>query len=278
MVGILLTILAGITFASTDALGKQLTELLPVLQVLWARYVFQTLLMMAYLSSKSGTQFLYTNYPLLQTVRGVTLLGATLLMYFALANMPLADATSVLFFSPILVTLLSVVFLKEPIGVHRIAAVVAGFSGVLLIVQPGFESTSLYLLLPLGAACLHATYLLLTRQLSGVEERDSTQFNTTAVGAIILSTLVLPVWETPSPSVFALLGIFGVIGTLGHVCLVSAFAHAPASLLSPFLYSQVLFASILSLLWFGDPLRLSMLLGTTILVGSGLYIWRRENR
>lgn len=278
LAGITLTIAAGMTFASSDALGKQLTEMLPVFQVVWGRYVFQTILMTAYLSRKNGTRFLHTRRPILQTVRGAMLLGSTLLVYFALANIPLADATSVLFFAPILVTLLSVVFLKESIGIHRIAAVIAGFGGVLLIVRPGLENTSPYLLMPLGAAFLNATYLLLTRQLSSVEERDSTQFNTTAVGALILSILVLPIWETPSPSTFALLVILGVIGAVGHFALISAFSHAPASVLSPFLYGQVLFASTISLVWFGDPLQPSMIAGAAILIASGLYIWWRENR
>ena len=95
---------------------------------------------------------------------------------------------------------------------------------------------------------------------------------------MILTLLVIPNWQTPEPSTFALLVLIGLVGSIGHFCLVSAFSHASASLLSPFLYSQVLFASAVSVVWFGDPMRWTTLVGTAILVASGLYIWWRENR
>lgn len=278
LTGILLTVFAGMIFASMDAIGKQLTTLLPVLQVVWGRYFVQTVLMTLYLSQTTGAGFLRTRRPVLQLARGATLVTATLTMYFALAEIPLADATSVLFFAPIIITVLSVVFLKEAIGIHRIAAILAGFGGVMLIVRPGFADTSPYLLLPLAAAFLTSIYMLLTRQLAGAEEAAATQFNTTAVGAMILTLLVIPVWQTPSPSTFALMVLIGAVGSVGHFCLVMAFQHASASVLSPFLYSQVLFASVISVFWFGDEIRATTLIGTAILVSSGIYIWWRENR
>ncbi|MBC8129827.1 MAG: DMT family transporter [Rhizobiaceae bacterium] len=265
-------------FAGMDALGKQLTTVLPVLQVVWGRYVVQTLLMTVYLSHTTGTRFLKARRPVLQLVRGAMLLSATLTMYFALAHIPLADATSVLFVSPIVVTILSVLFLKERIGIHRIAAVLAGFFGVMLIVRPGFANAEPYLLLPLFGAVLNALYMLMTRQLAGADDTAATQFNTTAVGSLILSVAVIPVWETPSPLTAVMMLLIGTVGAIGHFCLIRGFAYAPASLLSPFLYSQVLFASLVSILWFGDPMHPLTLLGTAVLVGSGLYIWWRENR
>jgi drug/metabolite transporter (DMT)-like permease len=199
-------------------------------------------------------------------------------MYVGLARVSLADATSVMFFSPILITILSVVVLKETIGLHRIIAVIVGFLGVLLIVRPGATSTDPYLLFPLAAAGLNSVYMLLTRKLAGSDEAPATQFNTTAVGAVILTIIVIPQWQTPSPGLFAMLVLIGCIGAIGHFCLVVGFRYASASLLSPFLYSQVLFATGISLLVFDDHLRWTTLVGTAVLVGSGLYIWWRENR
>jgi drug/metabolite transporter (DMT)-like permease len=277
LTGILLTILAGVSFAGMDALGKYTTTLLPIVQVVWGRYVFQTLILSAYLAATTGKAFLRTRHPVLQVIRGLVLLSATFLMYQAIARVPLADAIAVIFFAPIVVTLLSVVFLKERVGVHRSSAVVAGFIGVLLIIRPEVGSIDPALMFALAASIFNAVYLLLTRHLAGKEDAASTQFNTTATGSLILSVVVLPGWETPDSAAFALLFALGAAGAVGYFILVSAFSYAPASLLSPFLYTQVLAAGVISLVLFRDPLRPGMILGTAILVASGLYIWWREN-
>jgi drug/metabolite transporter (DMT)-like permease len=278
LTGIILTVLAGMVFSVMDATGKTLTTLMPVIQVVWGRYFVQTILVSSYLGATSGRRFLRARRPVLQCVRGATLLGATLMMYIALARVPLADCTAVMFFSPILVTVFSVIFLKERIGLHRIAAVVAGFVGVVLIVRPGSAGFDPFLLLPLVASVLNAAYLMLTRQLAGSEDAAATVFHTTATGAVVLTLLVIPVWQTPSLGVAGLMVFIGSIGAVGHTLLINAFRHAPASLLSPFLYSQMLFATAISLFWFGDGLHETTLTGMAVLIGSGLYIWWRENR
>lgn len=278
LIAIALIVAAGLMLASMDATAKHLSSVLPVLQIVWARYFFHFVLMTAYLWRTGGTRFLRTRRPGLQLLRGATLIVVTALMYTALPHIPLADATSVQFFAPIMVTLLSAVFLKEGIGIHRIVAVVAGFAGVLLIVRPGFETTNPYLLLPLAAAFFNAVYLLMTRALSGPEERDATLFNTTAAGALGLTLVVPFFWQTPVGTDAILMVVLGGLGAVGHFLLLRGFSYAPASILSPFLYSQVLFASVFSVVLIGDPMRPLMIVGTAILVASGLYIWWRETR
>ena len=278
LAGILFTLAAGCTFAVQDSIGKYLTGLVPLIQVLWGRYVFQTLIMGTVLSATRGTAFLKTTHPVLQVLRGLCLLAATSLMYAALSRVPLADATAVIFFAPILVTVLSVVFLKETIGIHRIGAIVAGFVGMLVILRPGLASIEPALLLVVIAAGFNACYFLLTRRLSGREDSASTMFNTSAPGAILLTLFVIPLWQTPSTGALLLMIAIGCTGSLAHFFLVRGFSHAPASLLSPFLYIQVLAASILTVVVFGDPLRATTAVGAAILVSSGLYIWWRENR
>ena len=278
LAGICLTILSGLSLASMDTVGKFLTGSLPVLEIVWARYFFHTLAMVAWLAPTTGMRFLRTKRPGLQLLRGGTLLIGTLLMYTAFSKIPLADATAVQFFAPVLVTVLSVIFLGERLGVHRVAAVLVGFAGVLMIVQPGFSDTDPYLLLPLGAAAILSVYFLLTRTLSGADDAASTLFNTTAVGAVVLTLVVPFVWEWPTPVEFAMMALVGLLGAMGHFCLVQGFSHASASVLSPVLYSQVLFASVFSLVLLGDPLRPSLIAGAALLVASGIYIWWRENR
>ena len=278
LAGILFTLAAGCTFAVQDSIGKYLTSLVPLIQVLWGRYVFQTLIMGTVLSATRGTAFLKTTHPVLQILRGLCLLAATSLMYAALTHVPLADATAVIFFAPILVTVLSVVFLKETIGIHRIGAIVAGFVGMLVILRPGLASIEPALFLVVIAAGFNACYFLLTRRLSGREDSASTMFNTSAPGAILLTLFVIPLWQTPSTEALVLMIAIGCTGSLAHFFLVRGFSHAPASLLSPFLYIQVLAASVLTVVVFGDPLRATTAIGAAILVASGLYIWWRENR
>ncbi|MEF2072502.1 DMT family transporter [Consotaella aegiceratis] len=276
--GIAFILAAGLLIASMDGFGKALTGELPVLQVVWARYFFHTVVMTAILLRTSGTNFLRTRRPVLQLTRGGLLIVVTVLIYTAMPHISLADATAIQFFAPVLVTVLSVFFLGERIGLHRIVAVIAGFVGVLMIVQPGFGETNPYLLLPLVAALALAGYFMMTRKLSGTEEADSTLFNTTAAGAVVLTLVVPLVWETPSLPMLGQMVALGTFGALGHACLVRGFAQAPASVLSPFLYSQVLFATLYTVVLFGDPLRPSLIAGTGLLVASGLYIWWRERR
>lgn len=278
LTGIVLTVLAGSLFATMDMLGKHLTGFVPVLMVVWGRYVTQTVFVSAVLAHRTGLSFLKTRRPLLQILRGGSLLMATLLMYTALSRVPLADATATLFLSPILVTVFSVLFLGERIGIHRTAAVLLGFVGVLLIVRPGSGAADPAILFAVAAAVFNSAYLLLTRRLAGADDAASTQFNTTAVGAAILTAIVVPVWQTPEPAVLALMAAAGLVGAISHFCLVRAFVHAPASLLSPFLYAQVLVAALFSVVIFGDPLHPAIVAGTAILVASGLYIWWREVR
>ncbi|MEO9788767.1 MAG: DMT family transporter [Aurantimonas coralicida] len=278
LAGILLTILSGLLLATMDTFGKYLTGELPVLEIVWARYFFHTILMTAWLARTRGTSFLHSKRPGLQLARGAALLCATTLMYVSFAHVPLADATAVQFFAPVLVTVLSVIFLGERIGVPRIAAVLAGFVGVLLIVRPGFADTSPYLLLPLLSAVILSGYFLMTRALSSPEENAATLFNTTAVGAVLLTIAVPFVWETPTWPVFAMMVTIGTLGALGHFCIVQGFAYASASALSPFLYAQVFFASIYSVTLLGDPLSWNFVAGAAILIASGLTIWWRENR
>ncbi len=278
LLGILLVASSGLVLSSMDTIAKLLSGTLPVIEIVWARYFFHTVVMTAYLGATTGTGFLRSDRPVLQVVRGAMLLIGTVLMYFALSKVPLAEVTAVQFSSPVMVTVLSVLFLGERIGVPRIVAVLAGFGGVLLITRPGFAGTDPYLFLPLGAAAVFSIYFLLTRTLSGPKDAASTLFNTTAVGAFVLTAVVPFVWVAPDVGECVLMVAIGTLGAVGHFCIVKGFSFASASTLSPFLYSQVLFASLYSVFLIGDPLRWNMVVGALILVASGLFIWWRENR
>lgn len=274
--GIALVLLACLIFSTQDTIGKQLMLTMTAFQVIWGRYVVQTAVMTGYLASTSGLRFLKTRHPFLQIARGLAQTVTTGLVYVSLPHVPIGDITALVFCSPILVTLLSVVFLKEKIGRHRIAAVIIGFVGVYLIILPGSGETNFYHILAFLSAFSNATYIMITRHFAGPEEAPATQFNTTAVGLLIF-TVILLTTDTPPPlSSAPIFILIGVMAAIGHFSMVKGLSYAPASVLSPYLYSQVLFAALYSVFWFGDSLRLSMVVGTTLLILSGVYIWWRE--
>ncbi len=271
--GVALVIGAGVALATMDAISKSLTSEMHVIQVVWARYFFHALVVTLFLVARRMHGFWRARRFGLQVARAACLFGATLCMYTALTRVPLADATAVQFFAPVLVAVLSVPFLGERLHAGRLAAVLVAFVAVLIIIRPG-TTTDPFLLLPLAAAFLLSGYLLLTRFLSRGENPRATQFYTTAVGAVVLSIVVPLVWKTPSPAQWTLMAGAGGFGAMAHFAIIVGMTHAPASLLSPFLYSQILFATILSVVVFGDPLTIYTMAGALLLVASGLYLWR----
>lgn len=274
--GIILTLLACLVFATQDSISKQLMVSLTVIQVIWGRYIFQAGAITSYLAYNSGMQFLRTRHPFLQIARGMAQVGTTCFVYYSLPHVPIGDVTAIVFCSPIIVTVLSVIILKERIGKHRIAAVCVGFIGVYLIILPGSGETSIYHLLTFCGAFTNATYMLMTRRLAGPEEAAATQFNTSAIGLVIFTVLIL-FGDTMPPLTYApIFLVIGGLAALGHFAMVRALSFAPASMLSPYLYAQVMVAAIFSVLWFGDSLRPTMVTGATLLILSGVYIWWRE--
>lgn len=278
LIGFAMTVAAGALLATMDAISKYLTVSFDVVQVLWGRYFFHTAIVFILLARSGSFSFLIPQRPWLQTRRALMLFGATASMYIGLTHIPLADATSIQFFAPVLVTVMAGWFLSEKVGFHRIMASLCGFVGVLIIVQPGFGNFNIYMLFPLACAFMLAGYLLMTRQLVGLDDERSTLFYTTAVGTILLSCLLPFHWSMPTLLEVVLMISQGSLGAFAHFFITRAFNFAPASLLSPFLYSQLLVASLWSVFFFGDDMSVGLIVGATILVSSGLYIWHRERR
>lgn len=272
-------ILAATTlFALMDSVGKYLGASLSLLQVVWGRYAVHTALTGAVLARRGNFGFLRPARPGLQLARGGCLFIGTLSMYEAIRHISLADATAVQYLNPVIVTILSALVLKETVGPRRWFAVAAAFVGALLIIQPGRSDFTWPVLLPLVTAAAQAGYMTLTRFARQYDYERVSIFYSTAPGAAAL-TLLLPLfWTGAQPLEFALLAAAGGFSALGHGLLVLAFGRASASALSPFLYWQIAAAALVSVTFFGDPLRPLMVLGTAILAGSGLYIWWRERR
>lgn len=275
---IILVVLTGFTLAGMDALGKTLMDSYSMIQVVWARYFFHTLAVLAWLHLSGKRDYLYTGRPFMQFIRGLCLMLITLAMYSAYRHVSLADATTVMFFGPVLVSVFAGIFLGEKVGRARLIAAFTGFAGVVVIVNPGGELFHPAIFFACVAAVSYAIYVLLTRLLQTTDYENATQFYSTVLGSIILSVMVIPGWQSIPLTLWPLFITMGIMGAAGHFILIRAFQLAPASLLSPFLNAQLVAASLFSTIIFADPLHLNFYIGALLVVGSGLAVWLFEIR
>jgi len=243
-----------------DASGKWLgMRGFPVAAITWSRYVGHLLLVLVLFLPAQGMGVLRTRYPGRQLLRGALMVSISLLYFGAIRAVPLAQATSVFFTAPMMVTLFATLFLGERPGWSTWLALVGGFVGVLIVVRPGSNLPVTPMLLVFAAAVANAAYQTLTRAQSQADSPEVQMLYAGGVGATLM-TLAMPLWWTPGWSsmpqlraidwfVFAAMGL---LGGLGHLLLARAFRLAPASRLSPWSYMQILLSILLGWLAFGD--------------------------
>ncbi len=274
----LLVIGACLVLAGMDVTAKYLAALgVPVLMIVWGRYFFHTVVtFIVYVAAKRSLSFMRSHRPKLQLIRAGALFLATSCFYVAITKMQLADAAAIQFLAPVLVTAFSGLFLGERVGVRRWSAVAVAFAGVMVVARPGSGAIGVWGLLPLVTAMLFAIYMIVTRMVRIGENPDATTFYTTAVGAVVLSAAVLADWQVLDNFQWGLMLLMGSAGAVGHFLLVRAFHEAEASVLAPFTYTQVVGAIVWGYIVFGDVPSLWTFLGTSMIVGSGIYVWYRE--
>jgi S-adenosylmethionine uptake transporter len=223
----------------------------------------------------------------LHAARGGSLAIGTLLFFWAIKYLPLANAIALFFVEPLILTLLSALFLHEPIGWRRITAICIGFGGALIVIRPSWEIFGWAALLPVGTAFCLAAYLALTRHLTRWERAGPMQLWVGVFGTLVLSgalgigagagiDVLAPVW--PAAREWFLLMAIGLLSTVAHLLVVAAFRRAPAGLLAPFHSIEIISATLLGLLIFGDFPDATTWVGVAIIVGAGLYVFYRERR
>ncbi|MDU9403992.1 DMT family transporter [Pseudomonas sp. zfem004] len=268
--GITLVVVATFLFAGHDALSKFLGGIYPIIMVVWARYLVHTLLMAGIFLPKAGMAVLRTRRPLLQTLRALSLLSTSLLFTAGLQYLPLAEATSVNFLAPVLVTALSVPLLKERVTAGQWAAVVMGFVGVLVVVHPGGAMFTPAILFPLGSALGFCSYQLLTRVLAAHDSPTTSNFYAGLCNTLVLSALVPFFWQVPQWQHALLMLALGGCGMTAHLLLTQAFRYAAPALLAPFSYCQIVFAGLLGVVIFGQVPDGMSLVGISVICLSGL--------
>lgn len=274
---LLLFLLAGLCFSSLDATAKYLVRDHALLLVVWARYVGQMLVVTPFALQRAGPGFWRTRRLPMQLLRSAFLLGATLCFFAGLRYLPLAEASAITFIAPIFVVVLSGPLLGERPDRARWIACVAGFIGILVLTRPGSAIFHPATVLLLVAALCNALYFLTTRKLVD-ESAHTTLFYSALVGAIGLSlALPWPLGEgAPTLRDVMLFLLLGVLAGLGHWFVISAYLLAPASMLTPFAYLQMIWATGYGYVVFGQlPDRWSGT-GMAIIVASGLWLALRE--
>jgi drug/metabolite transporter (DMT)-like permease len=273
--GVLLQLVALALFVSMDALLKLLVARYPVPQLMFLRFLAHTLLVVLALKLVTGRVPWRSRAPLLQTVRSVMLAIANAALSVALVYVPLADATAVTFAAPALTVALAALWLGERVTPLRWAGVGIGLAGVLVAIRPPFltgEPLHWAMLLPLVTAASNGLYQLLTRRLAGVDDPRTT-FVHTGLAALVLSGLAMPFfWQTPALADLPLMLLLGVLGASGHCLLVLAFARAPASLLAPMSYVQLVWAAVAGVVVFADWPDGWTLLGAAIIAAGGVLV------
>ena len=272
---ILLMIGAVFCFASMDATAKYLMKEIGPAQTIWARYTVQAVIVTVLILPKINV-YGRTNYPKLQFLRSVALMMATTLFFFSFSRLGLAEASAIFNISPVLITLGAFLFLREQIGPRRLIGIIVSLLGALIIIRPGTGVFSIYALLPLGAAIFYSTYSLATRFVGTDESPWTSLFYSAIFGAICYSIYIAFYWNPMSNDAILLTIIIGLFGTAGHICLIRALTLGEASLVAPFIYTNLLFTTTWGFVLFGNLPDFWTIVGALIIVAAGIYVWARD--
>lgn len=283
MRGIPLLLSAIVLFSISDAMAKHLGQSLPAVEVAWLRYLAFLGLVLLPLARRGGARFVVSRAPGQQVLRGLGVVGSAIFFIMALQHLPMAEATAINFVSPVFVTILSVFFLAERVGWRRWSAIAVGMVGMLIIVRPGSDVFSPAALLPVVSSAAWACAIVVTRRMGSLDPPETTLLWTAGVGFAVLS-LLLPATILLRGQGFALpdagqvgLGLLiGLVSSVAQWLVVLAFRAAPATVLAPFSYTQLLTSGLLGFLVFGNAPDGWTWLGAAVIAASGLYTAHRE--
>ena len=262
-------------FSVMDALAKELSRSIGTVPAVWARYSGQTLLVLAMVAPRLRT-VMRTRFPLIQLARSILLMFGTVFFFFGLANIGLAEATAIMNINPVLITLGAALFLGETIGRRRAFGIAAALIGALIIIRPTSDVFSPYALLPLIAAISYSAYNLLTRFVGSREDPWTSLLYTALFGTVILCCVVPFFWVPPSPRDWGLMATLALVGTLSQLFLIRALSMGEASMLAPFAYVGLLFATLWGVLFFDEFPDAYSIIGALVIVIAGVYVWYRE--
>lgn len=266
-------------FACLDATAKYLNTQMDSLEIAWARYTSAFVLTLIVSNPITHTGLLRTRSLKLQLIRSVLLVASTALNFLALRWLQLDEALSIIFTFPFIVAIISGPMLGEWIGWRRWSAIGFGFAGVLLITRPGLGGMHPAAFFSLAATFCYGFYAVITRIVSRVDSNQTSLFYANFIGALVMLPVIPFVWQPPANWLIAfMLAMIGVFGSAGHYFLIAGHKLAPASVLSPFIYTQLIWVVILGYLVFDHVPNGWTMAGAAMVIGSGLYLLYRERK
>lgn len=277
LIGIVLVVLSSSIFGCVDGFSKLLADTASVGQIVWARYALALPILIAATGLSKLPTLFATRRPALQISRGLTPLLISVSMVLAVRHLPLSEATVILFAAPFLVVALSVPFLSEKVHISHWIAVAVGFAAVLVVARPGYSELSHFAIFPMVGAIFYAVMQLVTRKVAASGERAETTLAWTLLTGIVLSSpAAIYFWEPLDGRRWALMIALGTVFGIAQLLMIRGFARAPAALLTPLSYVQIVSAVIFSIVVFKEVPDIWTLLGIVMIIGSGLYVVRQR--
>ena len=274
--GIVIMLIATTMLSAQDILIKYLSADYEVLQVVFVRTAVALPIVLFVAARVRGRALLRTRRLGANLLRGLLFLAAYICYYSALAQFPIADVVSIWFSAPLFITALAAFILREAMDIRRWAAVTVGFVGILIMMEPGSGTVQPMALLALLSALFYAALTILTRHMGGTESAATITLYTLAVFLVGSGATMPWLWIPPTPADFGLMAAVGIVSATGHLCLAQAYRVAPASTVAPFEYLSLVWAVLFGWFIWGELPGASIVVGVAIVIGSGLYILRRE--
>jgi drug/metabolite transporter (DMT)-like permease len=274
-----LMFVALVLFSGLDTSAKYLAtrSSLPIVQIAWMRFAGQFLLMLTLLSAVPLSTLLGTRKLKLEIVRSVLMAMTTVFNFLALEHLRLDQTVSVVFLAPLVVALLAGPFLGEWIGLRRLVAILVGFLGILIVVRPGIAGLHPAFAFAFGAMFAYALFMLMTRYLAAYDAPLAMLFYSILIGTIVLAPFAIWEWVWPASAMeWLLLFVLGLLGGIGHYLFIHANRLAPASIVAPFLYLQIISMVTFGFLVFNQLPDVWTLVGSSVIIGSGIYLVQRE--
>jgi len=275
--GIFALILATLLFASQDAITKHLISTMPVAQLMFVRYFFFALFALVYASRKTRLRHVFrSHWPKLQLLRGLLIASEMALFAYTLKYLGIAEMHTIFACFPLIITVLSVPMLGEQVGWRRWLAVSVGFIGTLIIIQPGSGVFSPFAMTALACALMFAIYNIITRKVSRQDSLETSLLYFGVVGFLVTLLAVPFFWQPMSNSEILWLLMISIISIFSHLLLIKSLELAPAVILQPFNYFILVWAMVIGYSFYGEILDTTTLIGASLVIGSGVYIARRE--
>ena len=290
-IGVVLIILGMLLFSIQDAIIKHIVSNTSLVQIIVCRSIVGFLLLSGFLFFSKRSINFNSSYPLVALTRGTLFFFGFTLFYISISQIPLAEATSLFFVSPLFMTIFSKLILKSSIGLHRTFAMLLGFTGTLLIIKPGYDTFNFFMVLPIITALTYSFSMVLAKKTSDKDSHFQQTFHIYLAGIIIgvplslsygwffsdINNSFLKPWEVSDIHIILSILVISVVGSLGIIFLISAYNIGSPMANAPSEYVILIFSFLIGYIIFREIPDIYSIIGIILIVISGIYIFLREN-